>query len=207
MTALRFVAALTCLAWGSALFGQTAPPQTESDEYTRYELLDPASGRFRISYEVTATTPGARAYFNPIRKGAVATDESVTDRLTGATLPFSIVAGSAARAGGVEDAELDGQYIRVELPRAVPKDGEVRLLISKTYADPKSYRAEGDGTIAFARSLGIKRNAVVLPSGYDLVGCNYPSQVATEADGRVRVSFMNPGDDVVNFAIKGRRRP
>ena len=48
----------------------TDPPrQTEADAYTRYELLAPGSAKFRIIYEVTATTPGARYYFNPIRKG------------------------------------------------------------------------------------------------------------------------------------------
>src|SRR5439155_23421830 len=46
----------------------SAPPvQTDSDEYTRYELLQPGTGRFHILYEVTATTPGATRYFNPIR--------------------------------------------------------------------------------------------------------------------------------------------
>ena len=56
------------------------PPQTEADGYTRYELLEPGSSKFRILYEVTATTPGATAYYNPIRTGSVATDERVTDR-------------------------------------------------------------------------------------------------------------------------------
>ena len=61
-------------------------PQTESDAYTRYELLAPGSAKFRIIYEVTANTAGATYYFNPIRKGSVATDESVFDRATGKPL-------------------------------------------------------------------------------------------------------------------------
>src|SRR6202043_337223 len=44
--------------------------QTETDEYTRYELLAPESASFKISYEVTATTPGAKFFYNPIRKGS-----------------------------------------------------------------------------------------------------------------------------------------
>ena len=62
-----------------ALFppAEPAPVQTDSDEYTRYELLEPESASFRILYEVTATTPGATAYFNPIRKGSTATKEAV----------------------------------------------------------------------------------------------------------------------------------
>jgi hypothetical protein len=64
------------------------------------------------------------------------------------------------------------------------------MLIEKTYEDAKSYFVEGQ-ELVFDRSLGIKRNSVVLPPGYVLVSCNYPSQVAQEADGRIRISFLN----------------
>lgn len=60
-----------------------APEQSEADGYSRYELLAPGSGKFRILYEITATAPGATEYFNPIRAGSVATDERVVDRATG----------------------------------------------------------------------------------------------------------------------------
>src|ERR1700678_3520400 len=63
-----------------------APVQTEADAYTRYELLAPGSGKFRILYEVTATTPGAVVYDNPIRRGSVASDERVIDMATGRPL-------------------------------------------------------------------------------------------------------------------------
>src|SRR5207245_5205235 len=68
-----------------------APPaskQAESDEYTRYELLAPETASFKIYYEVTATTSGAKAYFNPIRKGSTASDEAVYDAMTGEPLHF-----------------------------------------------------------------------------------------------------------------------
>src|SRR5579871_3296128 len=64
--------------------------QTEADEYTRYELLEPGSAKFRIVYEVTATTAGATYFFNPIRKGSVASNESVSDRATGKPLVFDV---------------------------------------------------------------------------------------------------------------------
>src|SRR2546423_15712520 len=51
--------------------------QTETDEYTRYELLTPESASFRIRYEVTATTAGAKIFFNPTRKGRAAGDAAV----------------------------------------------------------------------------------------------------------------------------------
>ena len=34
--------------------------QTEADTYTRYELLEPGSGKFKIYYEVTATKTDQR---------------------------------------------------------------------------------------------------------------------------------------------------
>src|ERR1700758_193383 len=49
--------------------------QTEADEYPRYELLAPDTASFKISYEVSAATPGATVFFNPIRKGSLASDE------------------------------------------------------------------------------------------------------------------------------------
>ena len=181
-----------------------AQTQRAEDEYTRYELLDPATAQFKIRYDVTAATPGARYYFNPIRKGSVATDESVFDRATGQPLPFEVVGGAAARAQGFGAADLETDYIRVTLPRPVPTNGEVRILIVKTYRDPKSYYAAGD-TIVFARSLGIKKNAVVLPNGYELVGLNVPSQVLAEADGRTVISFLNAGPDAASLVVTGRR--
>ncbi|WP_310570643.1 hypothetical protein [Gemmatimonas sp.] len=171
---------------------QTAPPrQTEADAYTRYELLAPGTAKFRIVYDVTATTAGATHYFNPIRMGSIATDERVSDRTTGKPLVFDVVGAAAARAGGVRVSDSLQQYIRVTLARPVPANGgEARVLIDKTYEDAKSYFTDGT-TLVFSRPLGIKRNAVVLPKGYELESCNYPSQVLQEADGRIAISFWN----------------
>ena len=120
----------------------------------------------------------------------------MTDLATGEPLAFKVVSGEAARTSGLPDADPTYDYIRVELARPVPAvGGEGRMRIEKTYEDAKSYHPDG-GEIVFERGLGIKKNAVVLPAGYVLVACNYPSQVAQEADGRIRVSFFNvtPGE-------------
>jgi len=169
-----------------------AQRQTEADGYSRYELLAPGSSRFRILYEVSATRPGATEYFNPIRRGSVATDERVFDRATGRSLRWDVVDGRVAAAGGVQGAQAEDQYIRVRLARPVPADGgEARILIDKTYEDRASYFMEGE-RIVFDRSLGVKRNSVVLPRGYELVSSNYPAQIFEETDGRIAVSFWNP---------------
>jgi hypothetical protein len=181
------------LAVGFGAQAQRMPQ--EANGYTRYELLAPGSGKFRIIYDITAVRPGATAFFNPIRKGSIASDESATDLATGAPLKFQQVTGEAARRE-LPEADPGNDYIRVELARPVPADGgEGRIRIEKTYEDAKSYHPDG-ADIVFERGLGIKRNAVVLPRGYVLVACNYPSQVAQEADGRIRISFLNvtPGE-------------
>jgi hypothetical protein len=174
------------------------------EDYTRYELLGPETAQFKIQYETAATEAGATAYFNPIRKGSEATDERVFDFLSGRPLPFGVVSGATARQTGLPDADLDTQYIRVPLPRPVPQDGLVRLFIEKTYRDPKSYFSEGD-SIVFARPLGVRRNAVVLPAGYELTVCNVPSQILSEPDGRIQVSFVNSAPDPASLVLKARR--
>ena len=176
---------------GHATAVSAAARQTETDEYTRYELLAPDSASFRIRYEVTATTAGAKYYYNPIRKGSVASDEAVYDAMSGESQQFEVVSGEEARKDPLmADADAGTNYIKVHLARPVPTDGQGRLLILKTYKDAKSYYRDPDA-IVFNRSLGIKRNSVVLPAGYELIGCNVPSQVLPEADGRTAVSFMN----------------
>jgi hypothetical protein len=185
--AARAVILLAVLVAGTA---RAAPVQTDDGAYTRYELLAPASHKFRIVYDITATTTGARAYYNPIRTGSIATDERVTDRVTGAALAFAEVDGEIARAGGVINAPPGSKYIAVTLARPVPEGGGGRIRIDKTYEDAKSYYTDGDA-IVFDRSLGIRRNAVVLPAGYRLASVNVPVQVLQQADGRIAVSFLN----------------
>lgn len=214
-------AAAAILALGCAARSATPPPgkpaqspspapsaqaeRTEADEYTRYELLAPDTAQFRILYEVTAISPGAAVFFNPIRKGSEASGERVTDRMTGETLRFEVVSGEEARKSGLPRADLETDYIRIHLPRPVPADGgQVRLLIEKTYKDSKSYFSEGEA-IVFSRSLGIKRNSVVLPAGYELVSCNVPSQVLSEADGRIRIAFWNPGPEAAPLKLVARK--
>jgi hypothetical protein len=189
--ALAAIALAAILTTGAA--AQTPAPrrQVEIDAWTRYELLAPGSGKFRIVYEVTDATPGAVRYWNPIRKGSVASDESVSDRATGKPLEFHVVSGEKAKADGLPQADAATDYIEVQLAHAIPEpEGQARILILKTYLDAKSYYQNQD-VITFERPLGIKRNVVVLPPGYEILSSNYPSQVLQEADGRIAISFFN----------------
>jgi len=185
--------AATPTASKDGLYFPTAVTQTEADEYTRYELLEPESASFRIRYEVTATTPGARVFYNPIRKGSTASEESVYDAMLGTPLHFEVVSGTqAARDPLMPDANPATDYIKVTLARPVPERGGGRVLIVKTYKDASSYYRDGR-TIVFSRPLGVKRNKVVLPPGYEVVRVTVPSQILTESDGRLAISFLHAG--------------
>jgi hypothetical protein len=184
-----------------------AQVQTSADAFTRYELLPVETNSFRIYYDVSAATPGVTRYYNPIRRGSEPDVHGVYDRLTGKPLDWSLVDGRDAKASGLlPDAEADNEYIRVNLARPVPANGRGRMLIDKTYMDAASYFVTGD-LITFSRTLGVKRNAVTLPAGYELHSVNYPSQVTTRDDGRIEVSFINPGTVGVPYEVKARLLP
>jgi hypothetical protein len=180
------------------LLGSTAQA---ADEFTLYDLLSPESHQFAITYDVTETREGAELFFNPIRAGSVVSKERVIDRATGKELQFEVVTGKEA--GRTPE---DAQFIRVHLPGPVPKGGETRIRILKTYTDPASYDLKED-QLVFTRPLGIKRNVVLLPKGWELVECASPGIVSTDADGRIRVSFLNDRDDQLPVKIVGRRLP
>ncbi|MEK6374733.1 MAG: hypothetical protein AABO58_18805 [Acidobacteriota bacterium] len=156
-----------------------AAPALADDEFTLYDLLPPETHQFAITYDVTQAREGATTFDNPIRAGAVATKERVIARASGEELRFEVV---------------EGKFIRVHLPGPVPKGGETRIRIFKTYTDAASYGVK-DGQLFFERPLGISRNVVLLPKGWQLTGCASPGMVSTDADGRVRVSFVNDRDD------------
>ena len=179
-----------------------------SDEFTLYELLPPETHQFAIVYDVTATREGAQFFFNPIRPGSVASKERIIERSTGKELKFEVVSGKQAKPTGLVPPETkdEAQFIKVSLPAPVPKGGETRIRIYKTYTDPASYFVK-DGQLVFDRPLGIKRNTVLLPAGWELIGSASPAIVSTDPDGRIRVSFLNDRDDQLPVKISARRLP
>src|SRR5215467_6866069 len=184
-----FLLAGTLLVLSTVGYGQFI----SSDTYTRYELLAPETHQFKIYYEVTETRVGSKYHYNPIREGSEASDESVIDAATGKPLKFEVVTAAQAK---VDDPNVrlgnDSQYIRVHLEHPVPALGEYRVIIIKTYKDDKSYYTEGD-TIVYKRPLGIPRDSVVLPAGYEIVSCSVATQVMTQQDGRLKLAFVNAG--------------
>lgn len=179
-----------------------------ADEFTLYDLLPPETHQFAITYDVTATREGSPYFLNPIRPGSVSTKERVIERSTGKELKFEVVSGKDAKAAGLASSATPdkAEFIKVFLPGPVPKGGQTRIRITKTYMDAASYTVT-DGQLVFIRPLGIKRNVVLLPKGWELIECGSPAMISTDPDGRLRVSFLNDRDDQLPVKIVARRLP
>ena len=191
-----------------AACGAVVAQYISADTYTRYELLAPETHQFKIYYEVTETRVGARFHFNAIREGSEASDESVIDLATGKPLKFEVVTGAQAKTDSpTENFSATGHYIKVHLAHPVPDHGEYRLAIIKTYKDDKSYYSEGD-QIVFKRPLGIPRDSIILPAGYEIVSCSVATQVLMEPDGHLKLAFVNAGSGgQLEVTIKARKLP
>jgi len=179
-----------------------------ADEFTLYELAAPETHQFAITYDVTQAKEGSPFFLNPIRPGSTASKERVIERSTGKELKFETVNGKDAKATGLLPPQTPdtAEFIKVHLPGPVPKGGETRIRIFKTYTDAASYYVK-DGQLVFERPLGIKRNVVVLPKCWELTGSASPAVVSTDADGRVHLSFLNDRDDQLPVKITARRLP
>lgn len=179
-------------------------PFNAHDDYTEYQLLDPATHQFHIVYYLGQRQVGATTVLNQTRSGSEGSDISVSDPRTGKPLKFEYKSGAELAAAG-ESGRLNAaeHYIRAFLPRPVPADGEGRVRIEKTYLDQKSYYAQGDD-IVFARSLGIGRNAILLPAGYALVSSNVAAQVLLNDAGRIKVAFENVNGYAADVQIRAR---
>jgi hypothetical protein len=179
-----------------------------ASDLTVYRLLAPATHSFELAYDASVTRPGAEYFFNPVRPGSVVTKESAVDLATGKPLELKTVKGREAKAsGGVPpDTSEDAEFLWVKLLRPVPKGAETRIRIVRTYSDAASYQTTPTGFI-FDRPLGVTRNVIVFPQGYELIGSRTPGMVTTDADGRIRISFFNDRDDVLPVRIVGRKLP
>ena len=181
MTRLALALAFACIAVSAT--AQTAV----DDEYGRFELMDPRTNSYRITYDVTLTTPGARTFISRLGQVVQMQDISILDRLTGQPLRF----------------DRANNELRIQLARPVPAGGETRLRILVTYRDVRIYYLQA-GAIVFSMPFDGPRNAIVLPAGYEIVQANVPVQVIEEPDGRIAASFMNTFPERLNVVIKGR---
>jgi hypothetical protein len=183
-------------------------PAFAADDYTLYDLLQPETHQFAITYDVTVVREGSKYFFNPIRPGSTATKERVIERASGKDLKFETVTGKDAKLTGEVSANAkdDDLFLKVTLLGSVPHGGQTRIRIFKTYTDAPSYDIK-NGLLVFDRPLGIKRNTVILPTGWELIGSASPAIVSTDSDGRTHLSFLNDRDDQLPVKITARRLP
>jgi hypothetical protein len=173
-----------------------------------YFLQQPDTHSFDLYHDYTESRPGVDRYVNVVRKGSRATKPSARILDTGATLEVETLRGEAITRAKVdigEPVQTDSEAVVIRFP-AVEKGRSVRLRISETYTDEKSYRIEGD-ELVFDRSFGRPHNGVVLPAGWFLTACAIPASVSQMPDGRIRLDFVNPRPDEIAVLIKAKRRP
>jgi hypothetical protein len=173
-----------------------------------YFLQPPETHAFRLYHDYTESKEGADKYVNVVRKGSTASNPSAVLLDTGQALTVETLKGEEITKAKVELGEPvrpDSEAVVIRYP-AVKKGQSVRIRITETYTDPKSYRMEGD-ELVFDRSFGRPRNAVVLPPGWYLTASAIPAAVSEMPDGRIRLLFVNPRPDEIAVLIRAKRRP
>jgi len=165
------------------------------DAYTEYAILEPGSEAFRIRYLFETARAGATEMTNATRGGSEGSGVEVYDPRTGQPLKFVYepIPG-----------EADAHQIRATLPQPVPEGGIGRLLIYKTYKDPRTYMMNGKD-IVWVRSLAGYRLGVILPKGYAFISSDIAAQVSTTADGRLKLAFANPSGQSNPLTIHARQ--
>ncbi|MEP6491817.1 MAG: hypothetical protein ABJF01_04020 [bacterium] len=159
------------------------------DAYTEYALLEPGTEQFRIRFLTEETRAGSTELVNATRGGSEGTDVEVYDPRTGKPLPFTY------------DVQGETHAIHAKLTAPVPPGGIGRVLIYKTYKDPRTYQVYAEanaaygiqpGDITWVRGLSGYRLGVILPKGFAFLSSSVAAQVSTLPDGRLELHFANP---------------
>ena len=175
-----------------------SPPVTRfftQDAYTEYSILTPGSEEFRIKFLPEETKAGSTELVNATRGGSEGSDIQVYDPRTGNPIQFSYVP--------LPD-DPQSHAIHAKLPIPVPEGGIGRVLIYKTYKDPRTYKMHGDD-IVWVRSLAGYRLGVLLPKGFAFISSNVAAQLSTSADGRLKLAFANPSGQSNPVTIHARK--
>jgi len=165
------------------------------DAYTEYALLEPGSEQFRIRFLPEETRAGATELVNATRGGSEGSGIEVYDPRTGKPIEFTY---------DQQGADPDNHAIHAKLPIPVPQGGIGRVLIYKTYKDPRTYMMNGDD-IVWVRSLSGYRLGVVLPKGFAFISSNVAAQLTTTYDGKLKLAFANPSGQSNPVTIHARK--
>jgi hypothetical protein len=165
------------------------------DAYTEYEILKPGSEEFRIKFLPEETRVGATELVNATRGGSEGSGVEVYDPRTGKPLTFTYQQ---------EGSDPENHAIHAKLPIPVPQGGVGRVLIYKTYKDPRTYMMHGDDVV-WVRSLSGYRLGVLLPKGFAFISSNVAAQLTTSATGQLRLAFANPSGQSNPVTIHARK--
>src|SRR3954453_11728901 len=165
------------------------------DAYTEYEILKPGSEEFRIKFLPEESRVGATELVNATRGGSEGSGVEVYDPRTGKPLTFTYQQ---------EGSAPENHAIHGKLPLSVPQGGVGRVLIYKTYKDPRTYMMHGDD-IVWVRSLSGYRLGVLLPKGFAFLSSNVAAQLTTSAGGQLKLAFANPSGQSNPVTIHARR--
>jgi hypothetical protein len=204
--------AIGALVAGAALAQEAADERlTERAHQDRdivYFLNPPETHSFDLYHDYTESKEGVDKYLNVVRKGSRASNPSARILDTGETLAAETLRGEEITRAGLDIGEPVGPDSEVVLIRFPPvaKGRSIRLRISETYTDEKSYRLEGK-ELVFDRSFGRPRNAVVLPAGWYLTASAVPATISLTPDGRIRLDFVNPRNGEIGVLIRAKQRP
>jgi hypothetical protein len=206
------IALASFLAVAAMLLGQEEGPQrlverAHQDRDIVYFLQQPETHSFDLYHDYTESRPGVDKYVNVVRKGSRSSKPSARILDTGQVLTVETLRGDSIGRERIDIGEpvtADSEAVVIRFP-PVEKGKSLRLRISETYTDEKSYRLDGD-VLVFDRSFGRSRNAVVLPAGWYLTASAIPAVVSQTLDGRIRLDFVNPRPDEIAVLIRAKRR-
>ena len=210
---MKYAALVACLLLAAAASAQERAEnrlieRAHQDRDIVYFLQQPETHSFDLYHDYTESRPGTDKYVNVVRKGSRASKPSARILDTGEKLSVETLRGEEITRAAVdigEPVQPDSEAVVIRFP-AVAKGRSVRLRISETYTDEKSYRLDG-GELVFDRTFGRPHNAVVLPAGWYLTASAIPAAISQTEDGRIRLDFVNPRPDEIAVLIKARRRP
>jgi len=208
MKAIVFAALAGVAAFAGAQEENRLDERAHQDRDIVYFLQQPETHSFGLYHDYTESRPGTDKYLNVVRKGSRASKPSARILDTGEALTAETLRGDAITRASLDIGEPVKPDSEVVVIRFAPveKGKSIRLRISETYTDEKSYRLEGE-QLVFDRSFGRPRNAVVLPAGWYLTASSIPAVVTQTDDGRIRLDFVNPRPDEIAVHIQARRRP
>lgn len=210
---------MAIMALAGTAGGQAAPPAAGANRGSRlgerarqdreivYFLQQPETHSFDLYHDYTESRPGVDRYLNVVRGGSAVSNPSALILDTGEKLAVETMRGARITEAGIDIGEPVTPGSEVVVIRFPPvKQGQsVRLRISETYTDAGRYQVV-DGELLWDRAFGRPANAMVLPPGWYLTNCSIPVTVSLQADGRVRLDFVNARNDNIDVLVTARRR-